>query len=461
MPSPCRRHRLWLKDIFEIAFPGAPQVSAVPTPPWEVWYSKLWNCPVYWNRLDGSRVWKVEDAGVPVTKPAPDLRCRYVGVVDDPLCSAPYRIVDSDDEDSVGTKEEKHRNPGRARRSLPAVVAQDVTKRSTPLLREGPAWLSEKFVKASDSHALSACHMAAFRAKESQREDCLFYDPYARILAGEYGDVDGKGDNTAQRCRTKFFDDFVHIKYRQGVRQFVVLGAGMDTRAFRMMNIEHAHFFEVDKKQLFAMKEPLLRNHQARPQCAERDIIALDLAEDYNLERLGQELAGKGYDADRASVWLLEGLLMYLSPDSVNRLVEKLSQLTSPGSVVLFDCCSKHAARMGVHVSSAPWLSGMEDYFNIFPKHMLNILDVISFQRFVAENRMVLIKTSSHGEQLPSVHYARKWQTIRDDCFLTGPYSLTTGSLSGYIVTLTRSMPASQMRHRFATAHLRHFEATL
>jgi len=337
---------------------------------------------------------------------------------------------------------------------------EEVTKHS-----EAPACPSEprRLLGECDVHAVSACHMAAYRARESLREDSLFNDPYARILAGQCGDFGGKGENTSQRCRTRFFDDFVELKYRQGVRQFVFLGAGMDTRAYRMETIEDAHFFEVDKQPVFEMKEPLLRSAPVR--CAGRHVIALDLSAEHDLERLGKVLAGQGYDAKNDSVWLLEGLIMYLSPDSAKRLLRKVSKLSGTGSAILFDCCMTCVVQMGIQVTGAPWLSGLSDYVDAFPKAHLSIMDVISFERFEIKDRKLLIKLGAKdgpkdgAKDSPSVPYELKFQTIRDDCRIISSQTAGTAAFSGYMVTLNRSMSASKHAHRFARGH-KHFHST-
>jgi methyltransferase (TIGR00027 family) len=79
---------------------------------------------------------------------------------------------------------------------------------------------------------------AAVRARASARQDCLFYDRWAAALAGKEG-LDWIERRTADSVvaivlRTRFFDDLLQrITFQNGIRQVVLLAAGLDTRAFR------------------------------------------------------------------------------------------------------------------------------------------------------------------------------------------------------------------------------------
>lgn len=90
----------------------------------------------------------------------------------------------------------------------------------------------------------TTCWIAAVRARESERADRLFYDPWAVLLAGEEGwawrerATGGKDENeVGLAIRTRFFDDFLlRVTGEHAVRQVVVAAAGMDTRAFRLLS---------------------------------------------------------------------------------------------------------------------------------------------------------------------------------------------------------------------------------
>ena len=90
----------------------------------------------------------------------------------------------------------------------------------------------------NEGPANTALLTAAARALEDERRDRLFTDPYSKLLAGDEGMKLLEDFNEAftlvEAIRTRFFDDAIAEAIRNGIKQFVVLGAGLDTRPYRM-----------------------------------------------------------------------------------------------------------------------------------------------------------------------------------------------------------------------------------
>ena len=121
--------------------------------------------------------------------------------------------------------------------------------------------------------ASTALFVAAVRARESGRRDPLFRDPLASVLAGSEGRawLAASEANPASNyhrdsfpyleVRTRYFDDWALGASRDpAVRQLVTLGAGMDTRAFRIRWPQGFRLWEIDTPELFSMKETRLRS---------------------------------------------------------------------------------------------------------------------------------------------------------------------------------------------------------
>ncbi|MEG5173379.1 SAM-dependent methyltransferase [Microcoleus sp. B3-D7] len=173
--------------------------------------------------------------------------------------------------------------------------------------------------------------MAASRAFESKRTNRLFNDPFSEQLAGieamelmlpkvEEYEANGR---PYVAVRTRFFDDFL-MQYSHTIRQVVLLGAGMDTRAYRLDLHPETHYYEIDRASVLDYKESILKD--ITPKC-HRHVLAMDLRETWV-----QPLVESGYRADQPSVWLLEGLLYYLSDGEVNELMATINAITLPGS---------------------------------------------------------------------------------------------------------------------------------
>lgn len=126
--------------------------------------------------------------------------------------------------------------------------------------------------------------------------------------------------------RTKFLDDLLRQASASGVRQVVLLGAGMDSRAFRMDWPEGTRLFEVDTAAPLEFKASVLRQERAVAHC-ERITVAVDLREDWP-----GALAAAGHDPAVPTVWIAEGLLIYLPEDAVELLLARISAQSAAGS---------------------------------------------------------------------------------------------------------------------------------
>ena len=187
----------------------------------------------------------------------------------------------------------------------------------------------------------TAVGVARVRAREAAEEHPLFRDPLALAFATAGGRGPDSappqgGDEAARRLRlgvafsivirTKFLDDLLDEAAAAGVRQVVLLGAGMDSRAFRTDWPEGTRLFEVDTAEPLDFKETVLRQERAVPRC-ERITVPVDLREDWPAA-----LAAAGHDRTRPTAWIAEGLLIYLPEDAVERLVALVGEQSAPGS---------------------------------------------------------------------------------------------------------------------------------
>ena len=116
---------------------------------------------------------------------------------------------------------------------------------------------------------------AAARAAETQRTDRLFNDPHAATLAGTSGEalLAEVGPETAVpsiAIRTRYYDDLVVDAVARGIQQVVLLGAGLDARAYRLPLPASVVWLEVDRAPVLDYKRRLLTG--AHPRVALRDV---------------------------------------------------------------------------------------------------------------------------------------------------------------------------------------------
>jgi methyltransferase (TIGR00027 family) len=194
--------------------------------------------------------------------------------------------------------------------------------------------------------------MAMIRAGESRRPEGerICYDPYAyRFVGPELGkllalDPQQRDATIAQLeqgmpgltnsviARARFFDDTVTQAVTDGLEQMVILGAGYDTRAYRIDGLQKIKVFEVDQPDTVAVKKDhIVKIFGSLP--GHVTYVSID----FNAERLDHRLRECGYDPSKKTLFTLEGLIMYLDLVAVDELMAFIAHNSGRGSAVAFD----------------------------------------------------------------------------------------------------------------------------
>jgi methyltransferase (TIGR00027 family) len=187
-----------------------------------------------------------------------------------------------------------------------------------------------------DPVAFTANWVAAARARESIRPDALFHDEFAAALAGAEGERWMSNDEDRVTAyialRTRFFDDqLLDAAVAGGLRQVVILAAGLDARAYRLPFPAGTRLFELDQPEVLAGKEAILTAEHAEALCARRS-LGVDLRLPWD-----GALRAAGFSSGERTAWLVEGLLPYLREADVRRLFERISALSVAGSTLALD----------------------------------------------------------------------------------------------------------------------------
>ena len=202
----------------------------------------------------------------------------------------------------------------------------------------------------------TALLVAHDRALESARADGFFRDPWAAILAGKVGaelsaamsahpfacnlDAEGKPGGWPEyhqqwtAVRTKFIDDALAAERAAGVAQVVCLGAGVDMRAFRLDALRGCRLIEVETPEMHEARRVLVDSLGLEAVC-ERKAVCCDVTQ---TEELARKLESEGgWDPAKPTVWLLEGLLMYMSKAAQEDLLSLLGRSSAPGSCAIIN----------------------------------------------------------------------------------------------------------------------------
>ena len=201
----------------------------------------------------------------------------------------------------------------------------------------------------TQSVGATALGVAAARAAETDSENPLINDPFARVFvdaAGEgmwsiYSDpallakaIELEPDVRTRiqlmidfmATRTAFFDEFFLRAADTGVRQVVILAAGLDARTWRLPWPDGTVVYELDQPKVLDFKAETLRNHGAQP-AAELVNLPIDLRQDWP-----KALREVGFDPSRPSAWSAEGLVRYLPAQAQDLLFERVHSLSAEGS---------------------------------------------------------------------------------------------------------------------------------
>jgi methyltransferase (TIGR00027 family) len=201
----------------------------------------------------------------------------------------------------------------------------------------------------TQSVGATALGVAAARAVETESENPLINDPFARVFvnaAGEgmwsiYADpkllakaIELEPDVRTRiqlmvdfmATRTAFFDEFFLNAADTGVRQVVILASGLDARTWRLPWPDDTVVYELDQPKVLDFKLATLREHGAHP-TAQLVTIPIDLRQDWP-----KALQEAGFDASRPAAWSAEGLVRYLPAQAQDLLFTRIHELSAAGS---------------------------------------------------------------------------------------------------------------------------------
>jgi methyltransferase (TIGR00027 family) len=207
----------------------------------------------------------------------------------------------------------------------------------------------------TESVGATALGVAAARAAETESEDPLIEDRFARMFL----DAAGEGmwtlfggslpDELAaaepglvarmrmfvdfMATRTAFFDEFFVDAANTGARQVVILAAGLDARAWRLPWPDGTVLYELDQPRVLEFKAATLREHE--PTCR-RVGVPIDLRQDWP-----KALREHGFAPSEPTIWSAEGLLRYLSAQAQDLLVDRIHALSAAGSRLAANAPSK------------------------------------------------------------------------------------------------------------------------
>jgi len=195
--------------------------------------------------------------------------------------------------------------------------------------------------------SLTAAGIALVRAIESEKpaNERICYDPYARqfisawmyhifgfFIKSGYAERRGPGVNGFLTVRDRYIDDVLIRFLEEGLDQLIILGAGYDSRTYRFDRLGQMKTFEVDHPTTQADK---LKKVQAIFGKIPEHVSYVAI--DFNNQTLKERLLAAGYDPKRKTLFIWQGVSMYLTDEAVDATLNFVANNSGPGSAIIFD----------------------------------------------------------------------------------------------------------------------------
>jgi len=221
-------------------------------------------------------------------------------------------------------------------------------------LTEMSKWSREMkmFSELAGPGSKTAERVVNLRASESQKPEGerICYDPYAIYFMSpgilewavrnpekvkEIQETNERilpGLDNSIIARVRYFDDFIMKSIDEGLEQLVILGAGYDSRPYRIGGLERIKTFEVDHPGTQAVKIEKVKKIFGSLQ----DHVVF-VPVNLGVEDLGQKLLENGYDPSKKSLFIMEGLSYFIPLSVIDEILSFIAENSSKGSCILFD----------------------------------------------------------------------------------------------------------------------------
>ena len=130
----------------------------------------------------------------------------------------------------------------------------------------------------------------------------------------------------------RYFDDFTEKSITDGIEQLIILGAGYDTRAYRIEGLKNIKVFEVDHPNTQSFKIQKIK--EAFGSIPDHVVY---VPVDFEKETFGQKLFDERYNSSKKTLFIMEGLSMYIPPKAVAETLLFIVGNSCNGSAVIFD----------------------------------------------------------------------------------------------------------------------------
>jgi methyltransferase (TIGR00027 family) len=185
-------------------------------------------------------------------------------------------------------------------------------------------------------------------------------------------------------CRTRYLDDVLKKSLAQGLDQIVILGAGFDTRAYRIDGMNNVGVFEVDLPGWRQAKETRLEKVLGAVP-ANVSLVGID----FDRQDLGGALSAAGFGAGERTLFIWEGVTQYLTADAVTNTLAFVSGISGAGSSIVFT----YVRRGIVDGTDRPeWMGALLSFASKVGSPMTFGLDQAELAGYLADRGLMLVE---------------------------------------------------------------------
>ncbi len=212
--------------------------------------------------------------------------------------------------------------------------------------------MNKRFLEETGTGCKTAEGIAIHRFVESQKSEGerICYDPYAvhflspELLEFRVHNPDKvkamqeqyerffPGLGNSIRAKVRYFDDFVKRSIDEGIEQLVILGAGYDSRAYRIEGLKKITTFEVDHP-----ATQIVKTEKVKKIFGSLPDHVVYVPADLGRDDFGKGLLERGYDSSKKTLFIMEGVIFYIPPKMVDQILSFIVKNSGKGSAVLFD----------------------------------------------------------------------------------------------------------------------------
>ena len=190
---------------------------------------------------------------------------------------------------------------------------------------------------------------------------------YEKSVNGMYGGM---------ICRTRYFDEKTQQSINNGVKNVVIIGAGLDTRAYRLQGIEQCQVFEIETAAMSDYKQKALNNIGRVNQ---QHVTYLSI--NYETQSIQSVLSQQGFDVSQKTLFIWEGISQYRSVEQVNDILSFIATCASNSELlmtyIIKQAVTSNDAKVGWQFALDPKQVGA-----LLAKHKLTLKEDIDGKKY-------------------------------------------------------------------------------